>query len=110
MCNGLACLNKLFVFVGEKIAVTELPYEEGSMDAGYKAKYKILQRVYGNYPNDIIEFVAYDHYGTPAFSKYKNVLLFVSEYEGKFYHEKYVYDPLFKTKDGRWATGKIVVL
>lgn len=72
--------NSLFVFVGEKIEVKEMPYEEWSMDAGYKAKYKILQKVYGDYDKAIIEFEVYDHYGIPKFSKYKHVLLFVSEY------------------------------
>ena len=32
--------NKLLVFTGEKIEVTELPYERGSMYGGFKAKYK----------------------------------------------------------------------
>ena len=62
-----------------------------------------MQPVYGNYSKDIIEFEAYDHYGTPKFVEYKTVLLFVSEYEGKYYQEKYMFDPLAKTKDGRWA-------
>jgi hypothetical protein len=35
--------NTLFVFVGEKLEFAELPYEQGLMDAGYKAKYKIIQ-------------------------------------------------------------------
>lgn len=95
--------NKLFVFVGQKIEVTELPYEEGSMDGKFYAKYKILQRVYGMYQKDTIEFVAYDHYGVPGFSKFKNVLLFVSEYKGKYYHEKYMYNDVYLTEDGRWA-------
>jgi hypothetical protein len=95
--------NTLFVFVGEKIEVKSFPEKPGAMDAGFKAKYKILQKVYGNFSGNYIEFVAYDHYGEPPFAKFNHVLLFVSEYEGKFYHEKYTYDPLFKTKDGRWA-------
>jgi hypothetical protein len=95
--------NKLFVFVGEKIDFTPIPYEPGDFDEGIVAKYKILQHVYGYYDKDTIVFEAYDHYGTPTFTEYKTVLLFVSEYEGKFYHEKYQYDPLFITKDGRWA-------
>ena len=74
--------NRLFVFVGKKIAIQNEPYVRGSLDNGFTAKYKVLQRVYGNYEKDTIEFTAYDHYGIPAFSKYKNVLLFVSEYEG----------------------------
>lgn len=101
--NEIEKNNKLFVFVGEKIDFTSIPYKPGDFDNGVKAKYKILQPVYGNYNKDIIEFEAYDHYGTPKFLEYKTVLLFVSEYEGKYYQEKYMFDPLAKTKDGRWA-------
>lgn len=97
--------NGLIAFVGEKIAVKLLPHENGSMDAGFSAKYKILLRVYGNYSKDTIEFTAYDHYGWPGFSHYKNVLLFVSEYNGKYYHEKYQYFDVYKTKNGRWASS-----
>jgi hypothetical protein len=95
--------NRLFVFIGEKITVTPISTAVNSFDYGVKAKYAILSPVYGFYDKEIIEFEAYDHYGIPAFTKYKDALLFVSEYKGKFYQEKYMYDPLFKTKDGRWA-------
>ncbi len=95
--------NKLFVFVGEKIEVTPIPYTPGDFDTGLKAKYRILQRVYGYYNKDIIEFETYDHFGRFPFTQYKNVLLYISEYKGKLYQEKYMYDPLFKTKDGHWA-------
>jgi hypothetical protein len=63
----------------------------------------VLQSVYGNYSLDTIEFIAYDHYGGPDFSKYKNVLLFVSERRGKYIHEKYLFFDVYKTKDNRWA-------
>ncbi|MHA4844771.1 hypothetical protein ACX0G7_11435 [Flavitalea antarctica] len=95
--------NTLFVFVGERIETASIPHKPGDFDNGVRAKYRILQPVYGNYKKDVIEFEAYDHYGTPEFIKYKTVLLFVSEYKGKFYQEKYMFDPLAKTKDGRWA-------
>lgn len=95
--------NKLFAFVGKKLEVTELPYEEGTMDGKFYARYKIIQRVYGMYEKDTIEFIAYDHYGIPGFSKFQNVLLFVSEYKGKYYHEKYMYNDVYLTQDGRWA-------
>ena len=67
--------NRLFVFVGEKISVDALPHEQHSMDNGFKAKYLIIERVFGHFPQDTIEFVAYDHYGTPSFSNFKNVML-----------------------------------
>ncbi|MBX3257836.1 MAG: hypothetical protein KF862_27145 [Chitinophagaceae bacterium] len=95
--------NQLFVFVGHKILVENLPYKEGSMDEGFKAKYKILQKVFGNFSQDTIEFVVYDHYGIPAFSKFEDVLLFVSADSGTYFHQKYMYNDVYKTKDGRWA-------
>jgi len=95
--------NRLFVFVGEKIEVEALPHKRYSMDNGFKAKYAILQKVYGDFPKDTIEFVAYDHYGIPAFSKFTNVLLFVSADSGTYYHQKYMFNDVYKTKDGRWA-------
>jgi hypothetical protein len=100
---GINDSNRLFAFVGEKISVEPLPHEQGSMDNGFEAKYVILKKVYGNFTQDTIEFVAYDHYGTPPFSKFKNVLLFVSEDYGTYYHQKYMYNDVYKTKDGRWA-------
>ncbi len=100
--------NSLFVFVGEKIEVKEFhpDAEEGIfiMDYAFKAKYRILKNVYGTFKQDTIEFIAYDHYGPPAFSEYKNVLIFVSFQEGEFYHEKYQFFDLYKTKEGKWAS------
>ena len=95
--------NTLIAFVCEKIDLKQLPHEEGSLDNGFLATYKILQRVYSDYPSDTITFRVYDHYGIPAFSKFKNVLLYVSKAGSFYYHEKYQYNDVYKTKDGRWA-------
>ena len=95
--------NNLFVFIGEKIDFKELPQEEISMDGKFYGKYKVLQHVYGEYKLDTIEFTAYDHYGIPDFSNYKNVMLFVREHKGKYYHEKYQFYDVYKTADKRWA-------
>ncbi|MGC4103772.1 hypothetical protein [Ferruginibacter sp.] len=95
--------NTLFAFVGEKISLNEILDDSVGMDAKYMAKYKILQRVYGLFPGDTIEFKVFDHYGTPVFSLYKNVLLFVSAYNGKYYHEKYQFFAVYPTKNHRWA-------
>ena len=100
---GLNDTTRLFAFVGEKISVDPLPSKHGSFDNGFKAKYIILKKVFGNFPQDTIEFVAYDHYGMPSFSKFKNVLLYVSADSGIYYHQKYIYNDVYKTKDGRWA-------
>ncbi len=99
--------NKLFVFVGQKISVEELTVAHRKdaiiMDEVYKAKYLVIQKVYGSFSSDTIEFVAYDHYGIPQFSKFENVLLYVSANRGLYYHQKYMYNDVYLTKDGRWA-------
>jgi hypothetical protein len=98
----------LRVFVGSKISIEpfEPKYPDGTIvrDNAFKAKYRIVQAVYGKYKTDTIEFEVYDHYGIPAFSTFDNVLLYVSEgKDGKLYHEKYMFSPVYPTKGGRWA-------
>jgi hypothetical protein len=95
--------NRLFAFVGQKIWVDSLPSRQYSFDYGFKAKYLVLERIFGDFPSDTIEFVAYDHYGTPSFSKYKNALLYLSADSGTYYQQKYMYNDVYRTKDGRWA-------
>src|SRR5687767_1413647 len=99
--------NRLFVFVGEQISVTpftpEVPNGTILMDEAFKARYKVIETVFGEYNNDTIEFEVYDHYGVPAFSKFKFALLYVSrEADGNLYHEKYMYSDVYKTVDGKW--------
>ena len=124
---GQSKKDSLFVFVGEKIEVVKIPtpftevvdtivvgndttYEievSGSMDSKYRAKYKIIKKLFGYFKTDTIQFTVYDHYGTPAFSNFKHALLYVSisENDGGLYHEKYQYADVYKTKNGRWASG-----
>jgi hypothetical protein len=97
------------VFVGEKISVdTFTPAGKNQMDLfdnSFIAKYRILQKVYGEYSSDTIEFEVYDHlHAPPPFSTYKTVLLYASRgSNGTWYHEKYMYSDVYKTLDGRWA-------
>lgn len=106
--------DSLYVFVGEKIKIEEIPYKidtlpdgrvEIPMDAGFNCEYRIIENIHGNYPSDTIKFRAYDHYGIPGFSKYEYVILFISlESDGELYHEKYQYFNLYKAKNGKWAS------
>lgn len=100
--------SNFYIFVGQKLQVNyeQTPYYCNviTMDTKYRAVYKILKQEYGKYAKDTINFTVFDHYGRPAFSKYENVLLFVSEYCGELYHEKYQYFDLYKTIDGKWAS------
>ncbi|TMP25576.1 hypothetical protein CWB99_20605 [Pseudoalteromonas rubra] len=97
----------IFAFVGEQVDFYQFEPTVSDdvilMDEAFKAKYKILEQVHGEFNSDVISFEVYDHYGTPAFSRYKYVLLFVSEHDGKIYHEKYQFFDVYKTKSGGWA-------
>ena len=97
-----------YIFIGKKIDVTveSQPYYcngDELLDAKFKSIYKIEKNIYGVFPKDTITFTAFDHFGVPNFSKFDNVLLFVGEYCGNLYHEKYQYFDLYKTKNGKWA-------
>jgi hypothetical protein len=55
-----------------------IPEGRTLMDNAFRAKYKILQKVYGEYEKDTIIFEVYDHYCFPSFAHYSQVLLYVS--------------------------------
>jgi len=75
--------TKFYVFVGKKISIAPFKPQipEGSIirDNTFKAKYKIIQNVYGSYSSETIEFEVYDHYDEPKFSYFNHVLLYVQE-------------------------------
>jgi hypothetical protein len=94
------------VIVGEKISIDRLPKEfeyKFIADFAFIAKYKVNQVVFGIYKPDTIQFEVHDHYGFPNFGKYNNVLLYLSKYDNKWYHEKYMYSNVYPTMNGRWA-------
>jgi hypothetical protein len=74
------------------------------LDAEFKARYEVLHLVFGSYTPKEISFTVYDHYGEPAFSQYDTALMFVARSKGKFYHEKYLFFPVYPTTNGRWAS------
>lgn len=110
--------NGLFVFVGRLIEINELKDEpcgepesdDGeericiSMDSGFRATYEILDQFYGKYDSAQITFDAYDHYGKPAFSRFKHALMFVHVTDDGIYHAKYQFYDVYRTIEGRWAT------
>lgn len=110
----IACEQKqpsnFYIFVGERISKKYEPdpyycnRRRSLDDGGMKYTYKIKDNIYGDYPKDTIEFKSYSHLGRPMIEYYDTVLLFVGEYCGKLYQEKYQFFDLYKTKDGRWAS------
>lgn len=99
----------LIVFVGKLLSVTKREPRPSQremilFDKEFKARFEVLHVVFGSYKPKKIAFTVYDHYGEPQFAHYDTVLMFVSRYEGKFYHEKYLFFPVYATADGRWAS------
>lgn len=105
-----------FVFVGERISIEEAPDpceqefektgERGciSMDSLYAARYRVLEPIAGAYPNAEVGFSVADHYGFPAFARFRSALLFVAlSDEGPWLH-KYQAVPVHRTVDGQWAS------
>jgi len=99
--------TQLYAFIGEKISVKYVnPYYcDGSIsfDGQFECEYKVIRNIHGKLQTDTVKFTAYDHYGTPHFSKYQYVLLFLGDYCGRLFHEKYQYFDVYPTTDGRWA-------
>lgn len=100
--------SKFLVIVGEKINIKEEePLFDSATWLGYskfKAHYKILEKVCGDYKEDTITFTVFDHYGFPEFGKYQHVLLYLNVTKNEIFHARYLYSDLYKTKDGRWAS------
>ncbi|MEP6749772.1 MAG: hypothetical protein ABJB86_18685 [Bacteroidota bacterium] len=98
--------DSLYVFVGEKIEITQSKPNKTNFlgDDILTAKYKVIQNVFGNYKKDTIKFELSFHCGAGLFLKFKNVLLFVSNYNGRLYLEKYQYYDVYKTIDDKWAS------
>jgi hypothetical protein len=113
----------LYAFVGEKISVDYFDPNEGNlfmkidsitgdtvypsvyiMDNGFRNKYRLLKNIYNELEPGTIDFVSYDHYGRPEYEGYSHVILYLSlnAEDGIYYHQKYQFDPVEKTKDGTW--------
>ena len=88
----------------DSITGDTLIFKSFVMDNGFKNKYKVIRNVYNELSTDTIEFVAYDHYGRPAFENYDNALLYLSYNKEKdiYYHQKYIFDPIKKNKNANW--------
>lgn len=99
--------EEFFVFIAEKISL-ELKVPEAScdvlMDAQFIAKYKVLENLYGDIKKDSVTFYVFDHYGWPKFKDYEKLVLYVNKYCDIYVHEKYQYQPLLKTKNGKLAS------
>lgn len=99
---------ELYIFIGKKIDVSSASEPNYcnriSMDSKSKSKYKILKEFSNNFNKDTIDFVSYDHFSKVQYDEFENVLLFVGKYCDTLIHQKYQYQPVYKMKNGKWAS------
>ena len=112
---GVVDGDGLIAFVGEKLEVTEVEVPQVLQDSPtpgtfsiildyhYRARYRVIEKLCGDFSEDVIEFDAYDHHGFPYFARYETVLLYVSRYGDRYVHQKYQFDVVHKTRSGEWA-------
>jgi hypothetical protein len=97
----------LVAFVGRRIEVRYVERKpkpgEWQFDAEYFLRYEVLEVVFGTYTKKEIEFSSYIHTGTTAFKKYEHGLIYVSKDGGRFVQQKYLFQPVYPTAEGRWA-------
>lgn len=120
----------LYAFVGKKISVTEFDPNENQkdiptgeyeideetgdtlkimreryiMDVAFKCKYKVVKKMFNYLETDTVEFIAYDHYGSPGFAERDTVILYLSKSKdgSHFFNQKYQYDQVYQNKKGRY--------
>lgn len=108
---------EIYIFIGNKIDVSpekqpnycnsiSMGVESKiiSMDSKSKSKYRILKKFSKNINYEIIDFVSYDHNSKVKYYEFENVLLFVGKYCNELIQQKYQYEPVYKMKNGEWAS------
>jgi len=101
---------KLYVFIGKKLNInyggSDNYCDVISLSTKYNARYKIIKNLYGDYQNDTMKFVAYEHGGNgeASFAEYEYAILYVAEYCGKLIKLRYLDNEVYKAKNGKWAT------
>ncbi|WP_269237653.1 hypothetical protein [Flavobacterium flavigenum] len=106
---------KLYVFIGKKIKAWNSPsgHCNLSFDSRTLSKYEVVKNIYGDYPKDTIQFTSYVHSAplpqnySPfkiSFLEYDYSLLYVLQYKGELIQIKYLFDDVYLTKEGRWAS------
>lgn len=108
--------TKLYVFIGKKIKVWASPSSycnAFALDSRALSKYVVIKNIYGDFKKDTIQFTSYVH-SSPleqnyipfkaSFADYEYCLLYVLEYKGELIQVKYLFDDVYMTKEGKWAS------
>ena len=96
----------LIAFVGRRLSVHEVEPKgaEIPFDSEYRVRAEVIQVVYGRYAGKEMEFSSYVHVGKPAFGNAEFGLVYVSTYRGRLVQQKYLFQPVHRTRGGRWAS------
>lgn len=120
----------LYAFVAKKISITEFDANENNkdvqtgefeideetgdtlkiikkryiMDRAFKCKYRVIRKMFNYLESNTVEFIAYDHYGSPGFAEKDTVILYLSKSKdgSHYFHQKYQYDNVYINKKGHY--------
>ena len=108
--------TNLYIFIGKKIKFWGSPSSycnAGAIDSRTIAKYQVVKNIYGDFKKDTIQFASYVH-SSPnrqnyipfktSFADYEYCLLYVLEYKEELIQVKYLFDDVYMTKEGKWAS------
>ena len=99
--------RNLIAFVGRRLSVREVKSKPRrnviQFNAEYRVRVEVLQVVFGKYAAKEMEFSSYVHVGEPAFGTDEFGLVYVSRDKGRLIQQKYLFQPVYRTSDGRWA-------
>ncbi|MBN7138534.1 hypothetical protein A7A76_05315 [Lysobacter enzymogenes] len=90
----------LVVVVGERLALDSIDKPD-SLGGGYRARYRVLQRLHGRGDGPEVEFEFYQHLGEPHQLGFPHALLFLRR-DGANLREVAHY-PVFAARGGGWA-------
>lgn len=109
--------TKLYVFIGKKIKVWESPSSYCNMrplTSRILSKYLVVKNIYGDFKKDTIQFTTFPPHSElirqnyypfrTSFSEYDYCLLYVAQYKNELLQATYVFDDVYMTKEGKWAT------
>lgn len=109
--------TKLYVFIGKKIKTWTSPSSYcnvGSLTSRVLSKYLVVKNIYGDFKKDTIQFTTYPPHSAPKqqnyvpfktfFADFEYCLLYVLEYKGELLQTRYVFDDVYMTTEGKWAT------
>jgi hypothetical protein len=115
-CPATESPSDTLVFIGERVSIEEAPdpCDEHfarigtrnciSMDSLFSARYSVIEPIVGKPADEAIRFQIADHYGFPAFARFRYALLFVAQAKEDAWLHKYQGIPLHETVDGQWAS------